>query len=47
MKRLIENELIYGRLLTIAEPHLVARYNKAAADLAWKRTVDMFKKELA
>lgn len=23
-----------------------ARYNKAAADLAWKRTVDMFKKEL-
>ncbi|MDP2121639.1 MAG: hypothetical protein Q8K28_17210 [Hoeflea sp.] len=29
MKRLIENELIYGRLLTIAEPHLVARYNKA------------------
>ena len=24
-----------------------ARYNKAAADLAWKRTVDMFKKELA
>lgn len=25
----------------------IARYNKAAADLAWKRTVDMFKKELA
>lgn len=25
----------------------LARYNKAAADLAWKRTVDMFKKELA
>ncbi len=25
----------------------MARYNKAAADLAWKRTVDMFKKELA
>jgi carboxymethylenebutenolidase len=25
----------------------VARYNKEAADLAWKRTVEMFKKELA
>jgi carboxymethylenebutenolidase len=25
----------------------MARYNKAAADLAWKRTVDMFKKELS
>jgi carboxymethylenebutenolidase len=25
----------------------LARHNKAAADLAWKRTVDMFKKELA
>ena len=29
MKRLIENELIYGRLLPIDKPHLVARYNKA------------------
>lgn len=29
MKRLVENELIYGRLLPVAEPHLVARYNKA------------------
>lgn len=29
MKRLLEAELIYGRLLTIREPHLVARYNKA------------------
>ena len=29
MNRLLEAELIYGRLLPIREPHLVARYNKA------------------
>ena len=29
MKRLLEAELIYGRLLTVNEPHLIARYNKA------------------
>ncbi|WP_265516972.1 DUF6638 family protein [Nitratireductor luteus] len=29
MNRLYENELIYGRLLTVEEPHLIARYNKA------------------
>jgi len=29
MKRLLESELIYGRLLTVDEPHLIARYNKA------------------
>jgi hypothetical protein len=29
MKRLLESELIYGRLLPVAEPHLIARYNKA------------------
>ncbi|WP_420407076.1 DUF6638 family protein [Hoeflea sp.] len=29
MKRLIESELIYGRLLPVREPHLIARYNKA------------------
>lgn len=29
MKRLVDNELIYGRLLPIDEPHLVKRYNKA------------------
>jgi len=29
MKRLLEAELIYGRLMTVNEPHLVARYNKA------------------
>jgi glycosyltransferase involved in cell wall biosynthesis len=29
MNRLLEAELIYGRLLTVNEPHLIARYNKA------------------
>jgi hypothetical protein len=29
MKRLYDNELIYGRLLTVSQPHLVERYNKA------------------
>ena len=29
MDLLRENELIYGRLLTVSEPHLVERYNKA------------------
>lgn len=29
MKRLVDSDLIYGRLLTISEPHLIARYNKA------------------
>lgn len=29
MKRLLEAELIYGRLLPVNEPHLIARYNKA------------------
>ncbi|MGB7432004.1 MAG: DUF6638 family protein [Ahrensia sp.] len=29
MNRLYENELIFGRLLTIDQPHLIARYNKA------------------
>ena len=29
MKRLYDNELIYGRLLTVGQPHLVERYNKA------------------
>ena len=29
MDLLYENELIYGRLLTIEEPHLIERYNKA------------------
>lgn len=29
MKLLADNELIYGRLLPISEPHLIGRYNKA------------------
>ncbi|MAW88666.1 MAG: hypothetical protein CMJ42_19270 [Phyllobacteriaceae bacterium] len=29
MKRLVDSELIYGRLLPVSEPHLIARYNKA------------------
>ncbi|MGI9400142.1 MAG: DUF6638 family protein, partial [Rhizobiaceae bacterium] len=29
MQRLIDNELIFGRLLEISEPHLVERYEKA------------------
>lgn len=29
MNRLYDNELIYGRLLTIDQPHLIERYNKA------------------
>ncbi len=29
MKRLLDSELIYGRLLPVSEPHLVGRYNKA------------------
>ncbi|THK38168.1 hypothetical protein EHS39_09200 [Ensifer sp. MPMI2T] len=36
MKRLLEAELIYGRLLDISEPHLVARYNKALEGLGLK-----------
>ena len=29
MDLLRDNELIYGRLLTVEEPHLIERYNKA------------------
>src|SRR6218665_2685401 len=38
MKRLLEAELIYGRLLTISEPHLIARYNKALSGFGLKPT---------
>jgi hypothetical protein len=39
MKRLIDNELIYGRLLRINEPHLVRRYNKALKAFGLPETV--------
>ncbi|PWV97535.1 hypothetical protein DFR52_10658 [Hoeflea marina] len=38
MKRLRDNELIYGRLLTVDEPHLIARYNKALKALGTPET---------
>ncbi len=38
MQRLIENKLIYGQLLEISEPHLVARYNQALEGLSLKPT---------
>ncbi|KPF46502.1 DUF6638 family protein [Rhizobium sp. AAP43] len=38
MNRLLEAELIYGRLLTIREPHLVARYNKALSGFGLPET---------
>ena len=38
MDRLLEAELIYGRLLEVAEPHLVARYNKALAGFGMRPT---------
>jgi len=31
MKRLIDNDLIYGRLMEVAEPYLIERYNRALA----------------
>jgi hypothetical protein len=38
MDLLRANELIYGRLLTVDEPHLIARYNKALAAFGLKPT---------
>lgn len=38
MKRLLEAELIYGRLLPVDEPHLVERYNKALDGFGIRRT---------
>jgi hypothetical protein len=38
MNRLLEAELIYGRLLAVTEPHLVARYNKALSGFGLKAT---------
>jgi hypothetical protein len=36
MKRLYDNELIYGRLLEISEPHLIERYNTALKAFGFK-----------
>ncbi|MDR6757677.1 hypothetical protein J2Y48_002974 [Mycoplana sp. BE70] len=38
MNRLLETELIYGRLLDISEPHLVERYNRALEGFGLQRT---------
>lgn len=38
MDLLRDNELIYGRLLTIEEPHLIERYNKALVAFGLKPT---------
>jgi hypothetical protein len=38
MDLLRENDLIYGRLLTVDEPHLIERYNKALAAFGLKPT---------
>ncbi|MDO6964304.1 DUF6638 family protein [Rhizobium alvei] len=38
MERLLEAELIYGRLLTVNEPHLIARYNKALKGFGLRET---------
>lgn len=38
MKLLRENELIYGRLLPVEEPHLIERYNKALKAFGLKPT---------
>jgi hypothetical protein len=38
MKRLYDNDLIYGRLLKISQPHLIERYNKALKAFALPAT---------
>lgn len=38
MDLLYENELIYGRLLTIDQPHLIERYNRALTAFGFKAT---------
>ncbi len=36
MKLLLENQLIFGNLMTVSEPHLVKRYNNALAGFGLK-----------
>lgn len=38
MDLLRDNELIYGRLLPVDEPHLIDRYNKALKAFGFKPT---------
>lgn len=38
MERLIDNELMYGNMLTINQPHMIARYNAALTALGLKKT---------
>ncbi len=38
MKRLEESELIYGRMMRVSEPHLIARYNQALEGFNLKPT---------
>lgn len=48
MQRLIENKLIYGQLLEVSEPHLVARYNQALEGLSLKKVkLDKFRIDMA
>lgn len=48
MKELIEYNLIYGRLLTVSEPYLIERYNKALEAFGLPRTkLDRFQIDMA
>lgn len=38
MKRLEESELIFGRMMRVREPHLIARYNQALSGFGLKQT---------
>ncbi len=38
MRRLEESELIFGRMITISEPHLIERYNQALKGFGLKKT---------
>ena len=44
MKRLEESELIFGRMMRVREPHLIARYNQALSGFGLKETkLDSFR----
>ncbi len=47
MKRLEESELIFGRMMTVSEPHLIARYNQALAGFGLPQTkLDNFRLDM-